>query len=262
MFIQNKYYNWYYNIVNRAKSRCLDEEYKEKHHIIPKSLGGDNSSTNIVALTAREHFICHWLLIKITKGSSKRKMAYAIRRMMSGNKYQNRNFNSKKYENLRKKINKISYGRKHTAEDKQKISKALTGRTFTEEHKNNLSKAKKGKPKPPHIADKLRTLRKGKKNSQEHKDKCSKALKGRKISEIARQNMSKNHADVSGASNPKSKIWKVTSPNGNTTIINGTMTQFCQKHNLPASVMRAIGRTGNKPKSGRCVGWDVKIIET
>lgn len=262
MFTQNKYYTWYYSIVNRAKSRPLHEGYTEKHHIIPKSLGGDNSSNNIAVLTAREHFICHVLLTKITEGDDKRKMAYAVRRIMSANKHQDRNFNSRKYKNLREKINKVSCGRKHSNEDKRKISEALTGRTFTEDHKHNLSMAKKGKSKPDHIAANLRTLRKGKKNSQEHRDKCSNALKGRKISNIAKQNMSKNHANVSGANNPNSKIWKVTSPSGEVTTINGTMTQFCQKHNLPASVMRAIGRTENKPTSGKCVGWEVKLIET
>lgn len=259
MFIQNKYNTWYFNIVNKARSRQIFE-YTEKHHILPKSLGGDNSAENLVELTAREHFICHWLLLKITDGNDKRKMSYALRRMMSGNKYQQRYGSSKAYENLRKQINKISYGRKHTVEQKQKISQALKGRTFTQPHKDNLSRSKKGKPKPSHIADKLRTLRKGKHNSQEHKDKCSQALKGRKHTNEAKQKMSKNHADVSGANNPKSKIWKVISPDGQKTIVNGTMTQFCQQHNLPASVMRAIGRSGIKPTSGKCVGWSVEII--
>ena len=41
MYLQNKYTKCYYSIINRAKSRELPKEiYTEKHHTIPKSLGG------------------------------------------------------------------------------------------------------------------------------------------------------------------------------------------------------------------------------
>ena len=36
--------------------------YKEKHHIIPKCLGGTNSKDNLVDLYAKEHYIAHKLL--------------------------------------------------------------------------------------------------------------------------------------------------------------------------------------------------------
>ena len=43
LFIANKYTRWYYDIVNHAKTRILDaNQYVEKHHIIPRSLGGNN----------------------------------------------------------------------------------------------------------------------------------------------------------------------------------------------------------------------------
>ena len=63
MYLQNKYSKYYYNIINQAKSRELAPNiYTEKHHIIPKSCGGDNSPANLVKLTAREHFICHFTI--------------------------------------------------------------------------------------------------------------------------------------------------------------------------------------------------------
>ena len=65
-------------IIDRAKSRTLlANEYYEKHHIIPKSLGGTNEKENLVSLTAREHFICHLLLLKITEGKNYYKMVNA-----------------------------------------------------------------------------------------------------------------------------------------------------------------------------------------
>jgi hypothetical protein len=42
-----------------------DYIYLEKHHIIPRCMNGDNSPENLVLLTAREHFLIHWLLHRI-----------------------------------------------------------------------------------------------------------------------------------------------------------------------------------------------------
>ena len=67
LFINNKYTKWYYQIIESAKN-SNHSCYTEKHHIIPKSLGGTNNLSNIVSLTARQHFICHWLLTKMTDG--------------------------------------------------------------------------------------------------------------------------------------------------------------------------------------------------
>jgi len=58
------YIKIYDNIIEKAKTRKL-EDYGEKHHIIPKCLGGNNLEENLVKLSFREHFICHWLLCKI-----------------------------------------------------------------------------------------------------------------------------------------------------------------------------------------------------
>lgn len=54
----------YDNLIDSAKNRLL-EGYVEKHHIVPKCLGGDNSTNNLVILTPEEHFLAHVLLVKI-----------------------------------------------------------------------------------------------------------------------------------------------------------------------------------------------------
>ena len=49
MYLQNKYTRWYYDIIQRAQLRKLTSDvYIEKHHLIPRSLGGDNQQENIV----------------------------------------------------------------------------------------------------------------------------------------------------------------------------------------------------------------------
>ena len=72
-----QYIKIYDSIINRAKARHL-HEYKEKHHIIPKCLGGSNEPNNLVELTFREHFICHWLLVKIYPNNIKLIYAFSL----------------------------------------------------------------------------------------------------------------------------------------------------------------------------------------
>lgn len=42
--------------------------YYERHHIIPKCLGGTNDSENLVYLTADDHFVAHLLLARVHGG--------------------------------------------------------------------------------------------------------------------------------------------------------------------------------------------------
>jgi hypothetical protein len=73
------YQRIYNQIIDRAKKREL-EGYKERHHIIPKCMGGSNKKENLVELTAREHYICHLLLCRIHPNSQK--LIYALTSMI------------------------------------------------------------------------------------------------------------------------------------------------------------------------------------
>lgn len=75
------YQNIYNQIIERAKNRKL-EGYKEKHHILPKCMGGEDIKENLVELTAREHFLCHKLLCEMH--SSNEKLWYALFLMSIG----------------------------------------------------------------------------------------------------------------------------------------------------------------------------------
>jgi len=57
----------YNNLVEKAKNRLEIPEgtFMNSHHIIPKHSGGDNSKTNLVLLTYKEHIFAHLLLYKI-----------------------------------------------------------------------------------------------------------------------------------------------------------------------------------------------------
>ena len=137
IFIQNKYTRIYYTIIEKAKSRTISS-YTENHHIIPKSLGGSNSKDNLVALTAREHFVCHLLLTKMTEADARSKMAMAVFYLTGRGKAKERNNvikNSRLYENLRKEhalcVSKQKKGCKQpprTKETRQRLKASKTGK--------------------------------------------------------------------------------------------------------------------------------------
>jgi hypothetical protein len=135
VFNDSKYTRWYNQLIDQAKVRILSRDvYTEKHHIVPQSLGGDNSIDNLVSLTAREHFVCHWLLTKMVGGEAQKKMAYACKRMMhSKNASQHRyKISSRIYENLKTKLNFTLKNRKFTTEWKEKLKRSARYRADTE----------------------------------------------------------------------------------------------------------------------------------
>jgi hypothetical protein len=135
MFLPNKYTDCYNNIIARAKSRVLSKEiYTEKHHIYPKSLGGSNSKDNLVRLTAREHFICHRLLVKMVENKAKYQMIKACEMMTKKNNWQSRyQITSRTYEKLKKDaslaMSLLTKGKpKHTPKSKKILSEKATNR--------------------------------------------------------------------------------------------------------------------------------------
>jgi hypothetical protein len=52
-------------IKSRQARKPTTVDYYENHHILPRCLGGTDDKSNLVKLTAREHYLAHWLLTKI-----------------------------------------------------------------------------------------------------------------------------------------------------------------------------------------------------
>ena len=106
-------------LIIKAQSRIKPNCYCESHHIIPKALGGSNDTSNLVWLTAREHFIAHLLLAKIHGGS----MWLAANIMLSKHVVK-----SSRLYALVKSQNSINQtGKKHSIESKLKIGDSRTG---------------------------------------------------------------------------------------------------------------------------------------
>lgn len=140
IFIDNKYTRVYYQIVNRAINRIAVNGYTESHHIIPKSCGGSNRKDNLVSLTAREHYICHRLLVKMVEGTAKSKMVYALYCMVTVvNTHQQRYLPSSRLVESIKAAWRDSIkgrvahnkGKPMSDEQKEKLRQANLGKTYT-----------------------------------------------------------------------------------------------------------------------------------
>jgi hypothetical protein len=120
------YQKIYNQIIERAKTRQLDG-YKERHHIIPKCLGGNNDKSNLVDLTAREHFLCHMLLVEIY--SNEYKLKHALFLMAIGKqKIKEKTYviSSRIYERLKTEYSEMLVGKQQTQETKDKKSKSMS----------------------------------------------------------------------------------------------------------------------------------------
>jgi len=104
-------------IIERAKTRQLDG-YKERHHIIPKCMGGIDDKSNLVELTAREHFIIHLLLAEIYNTP---KLWRAVNMLSNWGRA-----TSKQYQRIKENL-------KHSNETKLKMKKPKS-----ESHRNNM----------------------------------------------------------------------------------------------------------------------------
>lgn len=118
----------YIELMERASNRDL-KGYSEKHHIVPKCMGGDDKPRNIAVLTPEEHYLAHLLLVKIYPDNSKLVCAANMMTVDSNGC----RMNNKRYKWVREKYsanksisqigNKYALGKKHSKETKIKMSK-------------------------------------------------------------------------------------------------------------------------------------------
>jgi hypothetical protein len=117
-FIENKYSRYYFSIINKALKESRVKGcgvYYENHHIQPKSLGGVDDKINRVLLTAKEHAVCHLLLVKMTVGLSRSKMWTVLSRMKGKSKNHVERYTSRTYEKLR-----LAWANSFIASEKQR----------------------------------------------------------------------------------------------------------------------------------------------
>ena len=205
-------YQWHYDqLVSTRKNRpIIKGQYYENHHIVMKSMGGKDVSDNLVMLTAREHFIAHWLLWRILRN---RESAHAFFCMYNWRVKEKRIFSSIAYEEAivakrnipiseetRKKLSDA--GKNKSKESRNRISERHKGKKLSEEHKEKMSIARLNSSDEykKKLSDAAKNI------TDEHREKISKSLKGREFTEDHKKNITKGQLGRKLSDETKAKI--------------------------------------------------------
>lgn len=270
-------------ILNRKKYNGV---YYEEHHIIMKSMGGTDEKDNKILLTAKEHYIAHYLLWKIHKNY---KTALAFLYMCNDGNKTNIKISSRTYNNIREECSKISSNiLKNMWEDpemRKKLSIANSiknkGRKHTDESRKNMSDAHKGVKQSKETIDKRVLKLKGQKRTQEIRDKLSLNNKGRKMSDVAKKKMSvsaknRNISDETklemskkmSISKKKPRIkFKLISPVNNEYIFDGRkmVCDFLKNNNMSITFFKKwLDKGKMEPKTKiteNCRNWQFITLE-
>lgn len=195
------------NILNTRGRFACGDEYHERHHIIPKCMGGTNNEDNLIDLFAREHFETHRLLA--LENPKEYGLQYAWWNMcnIKGNNRQGRYTPiPDEYEEARrihsKNISNMFLGKSKSAEHKQRLKEShadfsgenhpMYGKHHNDETRKKLSdiaKLRVGDKNPNYGKHSLR----GRKLSEYTKNKISIANKGHEVSEKTRLAISESN---------------------------------------------------------------------
>jgi hypothetical protein len=123
------YQKAYDSLILKALKRGLTKKelsfQTEKHHIVPRCLGGKDEKTNYVLLTPKEHYVAHHLLYKIYPNDNGIFLAYRMMSIMDSH-FSNRGkfcISAKEYQHIKEKFIRSRLGTKHSPETLAKMRK-------------------------------------------------------------------------------------------------------------------------------------------
>lgn len=147
-------YNLIYNELMEFRKALVrvksNDGLFELHHIIPRSLGGNNEKENLVLLTPREHYLAHWLLYKIHTGQDKARMAKAWFMMAQKPDHNIRKkVSSRQYDIIKKALSESCKGEGNPMYGKKPWNKGMKGEynlgpLWNDEQKAAISKRQLG----------------------------------------------------------------------------------------------------------------------
>lgn len=130
-------------IETRGRFACGDE-YHERHHIVPKCLGGTDDKDNLVDLFAREHFIAHKTLAQENPEKDGLVYAWSCMAFVKGSNQERYALTAEEYEEARKAIGEVMHNR-----------------VITDEMRENMRRAAQAKVQNPEYIQKQKTSHKG-----------------------------------------------------------------------------------------------------
>ena len=129
------------NILNtRGRFEC-GEEYHERHHIIPKCMGGTNKKDNLIDLFAREHFIAHKLLAQENPNNDSLVYGWTCMAFIKNNHQERYEITAEEYEKAKIALSALAKGKQLSEEHRKKIGDANRGRVVPESARQAVAKA-------------------------------------------------------------------------------------------------------------------------
>lgn len=167
------YQEFIQNILNtRGRFGCGDE-YHERHHILPKCLGGLDNDENLIDLFAKEHFVAHRLLV--LEHPDNNKLTY-VWWMMSHIKDKNQDryeLSAEEYEEAKIAHSIVMKERVITQETRDKLREINLGHEVSEVTRKKISDKAKER-----FADHMYNPLLGRRLSEEVRQKISQSNKG------------------------------------------------------------------------------------
>jgi hypothetical protein len=272
------------NILETRGRFACGEEYCERHHILPKCMGGTDDNENLIDLYAREHFEAHKLLAQENPNNHKLVYAWHCMSVMYSDNQERYELTPEEYEEARVVFSKtISenflgsgnpfYGKHHSDDVCEALSAKLSGENnpmygkhLSDETRNKLSESAKDRFKDVNNHPMY-----GKRHSDSSKRKMSESHKN--ISEETRQKMrdawktripateetrEKIRVATSGKNNPRAQavycieldeyFWGATEAAEKYNICKSSISQCCKGK---------LRHAGKHPVTGEKLHWEI-----
>lgn len=236
LFLRNKYTNCYFKIIKRAQERKKLLGYFENHHIYPKGIGGLNDKENLIKLTAKEHYVCHLLLIKMCRlKKHKRSMCYALFQFKRNHSKKGKRFTGALYEILKTKLKPLISGKNNP----------FYGKGYLVSGKNNHFYGKHHSKKTKEIIRKSSARFIGELN----------AFYGHKHTDAYKKQASESRIGLKLKC--RNGNYKLIDTKGKIYIVKEGIKSFCKEHDLVMPNVIAAAKKGYKTK-----GWKVSYVKT
>lgn len=217
----------YKSLCEKVASRDVSGAYTEKHHVVPKCLGGSNRSHNLVRLFPREHYFAHKLLCRIYPNNLKLAFALVCMGSKGAKSAVGHIATSRDYENSRIRFSELL-----------KEQHPKKGKKLSEERRREISE------KSPRLSGKEHPMY-GKRHKESSKALMSNnahrtsgedhPMFGVKHTEETRKKMSDAYAKrVRSQWNFDKKIYTLRNIETGEVFV-GFRFDFCRKYNLPTT---------------------------
>lgn len=258
------YYHRYIKFIEYFSKNPATTESAEEHHILPRSMGGDDSSNNLVLLSPKGHLIAHHLLWRAYRNAEMASAFWFMSHIEKDKQWIK--ITAREYQKLKEDKSKFQ---------KEVGSKVMTGlwstdRTFmveqliaswTEERRgsvsgdNNVAKRLKSREK---ISDELL----GRKMAHKKIDGVivTKRVHQNEFEMLIEDGWTPGHGagnnppTMIGNKHPRVKKYLITSPHGVQHIVDYSLRQFCQEQGISDSAFRKISFDGAIQR-GPATGW-------